>query len=93
MTQTSTMTLRLDKATLKRLDALAEATDRSRAWLAGRAVEEYVATQAWQVQAIREAVAEADRYDAEFLEQDDVRKRVLATGRLPRGRAARTRRP
>jgi predicted transcriptional regulator len=35
-----TMTLRLDAATLRRLDQLAEVTERSKAWLVAQAVKD-----------------------------------------------------
>jgi predicted transcriptional regulator len=42
-------TVRLDGSTLSALDRLAEKTDRSRNWLVTRAVEDFVALNAWQV--------------------------------------------
>jgi RHH-type rel operon transcriptional repressor/antitoxin RelB len=53
-----TMTLRLDADTLARLDELAQATDRSKAWLAAQAVKAYIAVNERQTQAIRDAVKE-----------------------------------
>lgn len=66
------MTLRLDAADLRRLDALAEATDRSKAWLAAQAVKTYLDLNEWQIRAIREAVKNADRRDAKFFTQEEV---------------------
>jgi predicted transcriptional regulator len=77
MPQTNTMTLRLTPKTIARLEGLAKATDRTKAFLAGRAIEEYLDLQEWQVSAIREAVREADRPDAEFLSHDTVVDRML----------------
>jgi len=67
-----TMTLRLDPGTLRRLDELAQATDRSRAWLAAQAVRTYLKLNEWQIKAIREAVERADRRDTKFLTHDEV---------------------
>lgn len=66
------MTLRLDPATVRRLDQLAHATDRSKAWLAAQAVKTYLDLNEWQVKAIREAVIKADRRDAKFSTQEEV---------------------
>ena len=67
-----TMTLRLDADTLARLDELAEATDRSKAWLAAEAVKTYIALNEWQTKAIRDAVNGANRRDARFVSHEDV---------------------
>ena len=60
---TAAFTLRLDDATLKALDRLAEKTDRSRSWLAARAIEDYIALNAWQIEKIEAGIAAADRGD------------------------------
>ncbi len=56
-----TMTLRLDEETKQRLDVLAKATDRSKAYLAMQAIKCYLDSNEWQVRAIQEAIEEADR--------------------------------
>jgi len=60
---TAAFTIRLDDETLAKLDALAADTDRSRNWIATKAIEEYLATNAWQITRIHEGLAEADRGD------------------------------
>ncbi len=67
-----TMTLRLDAETLARLDELAHATERSKAWLAAQAVKTYVALNQWQTRAIRDAVSRANRHDARFVSDEEV---------------------
>jgi RHH-type rel operon transcriptional repressor/antitoxin RelB len=67
-----TMTLRLDADTLARLDELAQATDRSKAWLAAQAVKAYIAVNERQTQAIRDAVKRANRRDARFVGHEEV---------------------
>ena len=67
-----TMTLRLDRDTIRRLNELAQATDRSKAWLAAQAVKTYLDLNEWQIVAIREAVAKADRRGAKFFTQEEV---------------------
>lgn len=54
-------TVRLDETTLGALDQLAEKTERSRNWLVAKAVENYVALNAWQVGKIEAGLAAADR--------------------------------
>jgi predicted transcriptional regulator len=71
---TAAFTLRLDDATLKALDRLAEKTDRSRSWHAARAIEDYIALNAWQIAKIEAAIGGAERGD--FADDQDV-ARVL----------------
>jgi predicted transcriptional regulator len=55
------VTLRLDPETRKRLDKLAQATERSRAALAADAVRQYLDLNEWQIAAIEAGVKEANR--------------------------------
>ena len=71
---TAAFTLRLNEATLEALDRLAEKTERSRSWLATKAIEDHVALNAWQIGKIEAGIAAADRGD--FASDDDV-ERVL----------------
>ena len=71
---TAAFTLRVDVATLKALDQLAEKTDRSRSWHATRAIEEYIALNAWQIAKVEAGIAAADGGD--FADDEDV-ARVL----------------
>jgi predicted transcriptional regulator len=71
---TAAFTLRIDEATLEALDRLAEKTDRSRSWLATRAIEEYIALNAWQMAKTEVGIVAADSGD--FADEDDV-ARVL----------------
>lgn len=54
-------TVRLDESTLNALDHLAKKTDRSRNWLVARAVEDFVAVNAWQLDKIEAGLAAANR--------------------------------
>ena len=67
----ATMTIRLEPALKQRLDHLAEATQRSKSFLAAQAIREFVDLNEWQVQEIRDALAEADSED--FASDDLVR--------------------
>ncbi|HVB82637.1 MAG TPA: ribbon-helix-helix protein, CopG family [Candidatus Binataceae bacterium] len=79
------MTLRLDAATLGRLDELATATERSKAWLAAQAVKEYLEVNEWQTQVIHAAVRRADERGARFIDDEKV-DAWLATWGKPRER-------
>lgn len=89
MPHSSTMTLRLTQNTIARLDGLAKATERSKAYLAGRAIEEFLATQEWQIKAIQEAVDAANKPDAVFLDHDDVVKKAQRFAPKTKGRRTR----
>ena len=67
---TAAFTIRLDDEVLAKLDALAADTDRSRNWIAAKAIEDYVALNAWQIARIKEGIAEADR--GEFATDEEV---------------------
>lgn len=68
-------TIRLPDETAERLDRLAEKLDRSRAYVAARAIEDFVAREAWQLAEIEAGLAEAER--GEFA-SDDVVAKVIA---------------
>jgi predicted transcriptional regulator len=67
---TAAFTIRLDDEMLAKLDALAADTDRSRNWIAAKAIEDYVALNAWQIEQIKAGLAEADR--GEFVTEADL---------------------
>ncbi len=73
MPKTVTMTVRLPIELKEQLDALSLATDRSRAYLAAQAIEEYLETQRWQIEAILEGIRAADR--GELVDLGDVKRR------------------
>ncbi len=63
MTQSSTMTIRLEADLKARLDKLADVTHRSKSFLAAEAVREYIELNEWQLQEIQSAIVEADAGD------------------------------
>lgn len=77
----TTMTIRLEDDTKARLDKLAEATQRSRSFLAAEAIRDYVEVNEWQVGEIRKALKEAD--GGEFASDGEV-KRVFDSWRRRR---------
>ena len=86
----ATMTIRLEPALKQRLDHLAEATQRSKSFLAAQAIREFVDLNEWQIQEIRSAVAEADRGDfaSDDLVKDVPGKWDLDAGQVARGSVA-----
>ncbi len=66
----TTMTVRLEDDIKDRLDALAEATQRSKSFLAAEAIRSYVESNEWQIGEIKAALKEADAGD--FASDKDV---------------------
>jgi len=54
------MSVRLEPELTKRIDALAKAIERPRAYVIEKALEDYVAHQAWHVAAVKKGIADAD---------------------------------
>ena len=67
----TTMTVRLEDDVKDRLDSLAEATQRSKSFLAAEAIREFVEINEWQIREIEAAIGEADAGD--FASDKDVR--------------------
>ena len=67
----TTLTLRLPDELKAKLDNLAEATERSRSWLAQAAIREYIRLNEWQISETRDGVREADAGD--FASEEEVR--------------------
>lgn len=59
----TTMTVRLEDDVRDRLEELAEATQRSKSFLAAEAIREFVENNEWQIREIRAALKEADAGD------------------------------
>ena len=67
---TSALTIELDAGTLAALDEFAAKAAQSRDWLVRRALEDYVALQAWQIAKIEAGLAQADR--GEFVADEEL---------------------
>ena len=67
---TTTMTIRLEDQIKDRLDALAQATQRSKSFLAAEAIRSYVESNEWQIGEVQAALLEADAGD--FASDGDV---------------------
>ncbi len=68
----TTLTIRIDEQTKKKLDHLAAATARSKSYLVSSAIKGFVEVNEWQIQAIKGAVKKADRPDAKFIDHEEV---------------------
>ena len=63
MSQSTTMTIRLDPEIKSRLDKLSAATHRSKSFLAAEAVREFIEINEWQIEEVENAIREADAGD------------------------------
>ena len=68
--ETATLTLRVPVEVRNQLDKLAEATHRTKSYLVGEAIRQYLDLEAWQVGEIQQAIKEADAGD--FASDDEV---------------------
>jgi len=68
----TTMTIRLEPELKLRLDQLAEATHRSKSFLAAEALRDYVELNEWQIKEIQSALVEADAGD--FASEQDIKE-------------------
>lgn len=68
----TTMTIRLEPELKQRLDQLANATNRSKSFLAVEALRDFIELNEWQIQEINEAISEADK--GEFASDEQVNK-------------------
>ena len=68
--ETSTITVRIPLNIKEQLNHLAEATHRSKSWLAAEALNRYLELNTWQVTEIQQGIQEADR--KEFAAEEDV---------------------
>ena len=69
MNETILVSTRVSTDLAERLAALAQTTHRSKTLLAAQAIEEFLNVQEWQVEAIKEGLASADRGDLKSHEQ------------------------
>jgi RHH-type transcriptional regulator, rel operon repressor / antitoxin RelB len=71
MSQSTTMTIRLEPELKSRLDKLAATTHRSKSFLASEAVREFIELNEWQIQELKAAIKEAD--DGDFASDQDIK--------------------
>lgn len=73
-----TFTVRIDAATKKRLEKLAENTGRSRSFLAAEAIAQYLDANEWQVAGIHATIRSIDQGGG--VAHDDVRQWIESWG-------------
>jgi predicted transcriptional regulator len=71
---TTTLTIRIDDKTKKRLDNLARATARTKSYIVANAIKDFLQVNEWQIQAIKKAVRKADQPGAKFVDHEKVTK-------------------
>ncbi len=69
---TTTMTIRLEDELKERLEKLADATQRSKSFLASEAIRDFVEVNEWQIGEIQQALKEADA--GVFASDNEVKK-------------------
>ncbi len=74
----STISARIDTDILTKLDGLSKATARSKSYLIAQAIGNYVEDQAWQIEAIKEGVKQAD--EGKFASDRKVKKALAKWG-------------
>ncbi|MBW4552548.1 MAG: ribbon-helix-helix protein, CopG family [Aphanocapsa sp. GSE-SYN-MK-11-07L] len=72
MSETTTITVRLDANLKTKLEALSKSTQRSKSWLAAAAIATYIEQESWQIEQIEAAVTQADLPDAEWIDHEEV---------------------
>jgi RHH-type rel operon transcriptional repressor/antitoxin RelB len=70
--------IRIDDDVSAKLDQLAASTDRTKTWLIDQALRRYVEEEAWQVQAIKEALDDYRSGDAKLVPHEQVMERLEA---------------
>jgi predicted transcriptional regulator len=78
MTDSPTLTVDLAPEVKQRLESVAQRVHRSESLLAAEAIEEFLAVQEWQLAAIEEGIAAAERGD--LIPHEDVRAWVESWG-------------
>ena len=71
----STISARLDNKTYKKLEKLANATNRSKSFLAAEAIQKYIDEQSWQIDAIKTGIKESDKRN--FADDKDIKNFLL----------------
>ncbi|VAW44153.1 hypothetical protein MNBD_GAMMA02-1002 [hydrothermal vent metagenome] len=67
-----TVSIRLEEKLMLDLDKLSKTTERSKAWLMAKAVEQYVENQSWQVGSIEKTLQKIKSGDAKFASHESV---------------------
>ncbi|WP_414161069.1 CopG family ribbon-helix-helix protein [Serratia sp. BNK-12] len=74
----SVMSVRLSEDLSEQLEALAKATGRTKSFLAGQAIRDFINREAWQIAETQQAIIEADQGD--FVSYDEMEARFKKMG-------------
>ncbi|AGQ28891.1 MULTISPECIES: CopG family ribbon-helix-helix protein [Serratia] len=74
----SVMSVRLSEDLSEQLEALAKATGRTKSFLAGQAIRDFINREAWQIAETQQAIIEADQGD--FVSDDEMEARFKKMG-------------
>ncbi|MGD1074753.1 MAG: ribbon-helix-helix domain-containing protein [Thermodesulfovibrionales bacterium] len=69
----TTFSVRIDEETMERLERLAKSTSRSRSYLILDAIKEYIEINEWQIGEIKQAIEEADKPGAKFIDHEKIK--------------------
>lgn len=72
MSETTTVTVRLDAQLKTKLEALAQSTQRSKSWLAAEAIKAYIEQESWQIEQIEEGLKQANQPDTQWVDHEQV---------------------
>lgn len=72
MSETTTITVRLDASLKTKLEALAKSTQRSKSWLAAEAIAVYLEQESWQIEQIEAALQQANHPETAWIAHEDV---------------------
>jgi predicted transcriptional regulator len=70
------MTIRIEREVKKKLDQLARSTARTKSFLVADAIQEYIRTNEWQIEAIEKGVEQADA--ERLVSHEEVKKKWRA---------------
>lgn len=74
------LSLRVSPEVRDELEALADATGRTKSFLAGEAIRAYLEAQSWQIKMIEKAVKKADSKKAKLIDHDKVSDWLMSWG-------------
>jgi predicted transcriptional regulator len=74
------LSIRIPEGTMEQLSELANATERTKSFLAAEAIEHYLTMQAWQVKGTKEAMAKADSGKAKWYGHEEMSRWLSSWG-------------
>lgn len=75
---TTPFSIRIDNDIREQLETICDLTDRSKAYITSKAIEEYVARNGWKIQALKQAKQEANK--GEFISHEAMTAWVESLG-------------